>query len=268
LRYTVRVLIVVSPAKSLDYTSPLATRKYTEPLLLDRSEELVAIMSRKTPAQIEALMSISPALATLNHERFQDWERPFTRKNSRAALLAFDGDVYDGMDARHSFTERDFTHAQKTLRILSGLYGVLRPLDLMMPYRLEMGTRLANPHGRDLYSYWGDTITENLREDIAASPGSKVLINLASAEYFGSVRPAKLGAPVIAPAFLDANRAGDHKIVSFFAKKARGAMTAWIIRERISSPSHLSAFEGLGYRFDPTQSTAARPVFVRDPAMD
>ena len=219
MRYTVRVLIVVSPAKSLDYESPLATRKYTEPQLLDRSEELIAIMAKKTPAQIEGLMSISPALAQLNHERYRDWERPFTRKNSRAAILAFNGDVYHGMNARNSFCERDFTHAQKTLRILSGLYGVLRPLDIMMPYRLEMGTRLANPHGRDLYAYWGDTITDILRNDIQVSPGSKVLINLASTEYFESVRQNKLGVPVISPVFLDANKAGDHKIVSFFAKK-------------------------------------------------
>lgn len=259
------MLIVVSPAKSLDYTSPLPTKKFTEPLMLDRSEELIDIMAKKSSDEIGRLMSISPSLAELNFERFQDWERPFTRKNARQALLAFDGDVYDGMDARNSFTERDFTHAQKTLRILSGLYGVLRPLDLMMPYRLEMGTKLSTARGKDLYSYWGDSITDTLRDDIAASPGSKVLINLASTEYFGSVRPEKLGVPVIAPAFLDANRHGDHKIVSFFAKKARGAMSAWIIRERITSAKDLCNFEGLGYRFDSDQSSKSRLVFVRDP---
>lgn len=258
------MLIVVSPAKSLDYESPLATKKFTEPTMLDRSAELIEIMAKKTPAQIEALMSISPSLAALNHERYHDWELPFTRRKARAAILAFNGDVYDGMDARNSFTERDFTHAQKTLRILSGLYGVLRPLDLMMAYRLEMGTKLANRNGKDLYAYWGDTITDVLREDIAASPGTKVLINLASTEYFGSVRPAKLGVPVISPAFLDANKAGQHKIVSFFAKRARGAMTAWIIRERSTSVSDLRNFNGLGYTYDPARSSRQNPVFVRD----
>ena len=259
------MLIVVSPAKSLDYSSRLPTRKFTEPTMLDRSSELIDIMVKKTPAEIGNLMSISPALAALNHERYMDWERPFTRRNARAALLAFDGDVYDGMNARNSFSERDFTHAQKTLRILSGLYGVLRPLDLMMPYRLEMGTKLANPRGSDLYSFWGDAITDALRNDLDASPGAKVLINLASNEYFGSVRPARLGVPVVAPTFLDTNTRGDQKIVSFFAKKARGAMTAWIIKERLTSAKALREFEGLGYRFDPVRSCAARPVFVRDP---
>ena len=259
------MLIVVSPAKSLDFESPLPTKKYTEPAMLDRSSELIGIMAAKTPAQIGQMMSISPSLAALNHERFQDWERPFTPKNARPALLAFDGDVYDGMAARTTFTERDFTHAQKTLRILSGLYGVLRPLDLMMAYRLEMGTKLANARGRDLYAFWGDTITNTLRDDIAASPGSKVLINLASTEYFGSVRPARIGVPVISPVFLDPNRAGQQKIVSFFAKKARGAMSAWIIRERIATPKDLPSFDGLGYRFDAERSSVLQPVFVRDP---
>ena len=233
--------------------------------MLDRSSELIDIMVKKTPAEIGNLMSISPALAALNHERYLDWERPFTRQNARAALLAFDGDVYDGINARNSFSERDFTHAQKMLRILSGLYGVLRPLDLMMPYRLEMGTKLANPSGSDLYSFWGDAITDALRDDLEASPGAKVLINLASNEYFGSVRPARLGVPVVAPAFLDTNTRGDQKIVSFFAKKARGAMTAWIIKERLTSAKTLREFEGLGYRFDPARSSATRPVFVRNP---
>ena len=257
------MLIVVSPAKSLDYESPLATKKYTEPTMLERSAELVDIMAAKTSDQIESLMSISPQLAALNHGRFQDWERPFTRKTARAAILAFNGDVYDGMNARGSFSERDFTHAQKTLRILSGLYGVLRPLDLMMPYRLEMGTRLSNPRGRDLYAYWGDQITERLRDDIAASPGAKVLVNLASTEYFGSVRPAKLGAPVVTPSFLDAGPAGDYRIVSFFAKRARGAMTGWVIRNRIPTVRGLRDFDGLGYTYDTVRSRPHQPVFIR-----
>jgi uncharacterized protein len=260
------MLIVVSPAKSLDYTSPLPTKKFTEPRMLDRSAELIEIMRAKTPEQIAHLMDISPSLAALNHERYLDWERPFTRKTARAAVLAFDGDVYMGMDARSTFGERDFTHAQKTLRILSGLYGVLRPLDLMMPYRLEMGSKIVGAHGRDLYAFWGDTITDSLRADIEESPGTKVLVNLASNEYFGSVRPKNLGAPVITPTFLDADATGNYRIVSFFAKRARGAMTGWIIRDRVTAARTLREFAGLGYRFDPKRSTTNAPTFIREGA--
>jgi uncharacterized protein len=260
------VLIVLSPAKSLDYESPLATARYTQPRMLDRSEELVDIMAAKSPDQIARLMSISPALSELNYERFQAWDRPFSKKRARAALLAFNGDVYDGMAARTTFSETDFERAQQTLRILSGLYGVLRPLDLMLPYRLEMGTRLTNPMGRDLYSFWGDEITLTLKADLKKSPGDKVLINLASEEYFGSVRPAKLGAPVVSPRFLDAKGNGDAKVISFFAKKARGVMAAWLIREQITSVDRLVEFTGAGYEYDEDNSTDAVPVFIRSAA--
>ncbi len=256
------MLIVVSPAKSLDYESPLPTRKFSEPELLDRSEQLVSVMAKKSPADLEKLMGISRGLAETNFERFQDWERPFTPDNARPALLAFQGDVYQGMEAADTFGERDYTHAQKVLRILSGLYGVLRPLDLMQPYRLEMGTKLSNGHGRDLYAFWGDTITEHLDAAIEASPGARVLVNLASNEYFGSVRPDRLDAPVIAPVFLD-EKNGDYKIISFFAKRARGAMTGWMIRERITTRKALSTFDGLGYRYDPERSSPEQPVFIR-----
>ncbi len=257
------MLIVVSPAKSLDYESPLATKKFSEPEMLDRSEELVSIMATKSPDEISSLMSVSPALGELNFTRFQDWERPFTTENARPALLAFNGDVYTGMDAANSFSERDFTHAQKTLRILSGLYGVLRPLDLMQPYRLEMGTGLKNPHGRNLYDFWGTRIAEKLNADIAASPGAKVLVNLASNEYFGAVDTGHLDAPTVAPVFLDAKGDGDYKIVSFFAKKARGVMSAWIIQNRISARKALVEFDGMGYSYDADRSTADKPVFIR-----
>lgn len=260
------MLIVVSPAKSLDYETPLATKKFSEPTMLDRSEELIGIMRTKTVGEIEKLMSISPSLAALNHERYHDWERPFTRKNARPAILAFNGDVYSGMQAPTTFSERDFTHSQKVLRILSGLYGLLRPLDLMMPYRLEMGTKLSNTNGKDLYAYWGGTITNALSTDVAASPGDKVLVNLASNEYFTAVRPKDLGFPVIAPAFLDSSNGKDYKIVSFFAKRARGAMAGWIIRDRVSTAKALRTFDGLGYRFDPDRSSTTKPVFVREGA--
>jgi cytoplasmic iron level regulating protein YaaA (DUF328/UPF0246 family) len=257
------VLIVVSPAKSLDFESKLATKKFSEPEMLDRSEELVAVMASKSPDEISALMHVSPALGELNFGRFHDWERPFTPRNARAALLAFNGDVYMGMDASNSFSERDFTHAQKTLRILSGLYGVLRPLDLMQPYRLEMGTKLKTTSGSDLYSFWGNEITENLNRAVETSPGTKVLVNLASNEYFSAVRPDALVAPIISPVFLDAKGDADFKIVSFFAKRARGVMSAWIIQNRVRSRSALVEFAGMGYHYDSERSSADRPVFIR-----
>lgn len=259
------MLIVVSPAKSLDYESPLPTKKSTVPTMLERSQELIDILITKSPEEIASLMSISPSLAQLNVDRYHDWELPLTPKNARPALVAFNGDVYDGMNARGSFSERDFTHAQKTLRILSGLYGVLRPLDLMFPYRLEMGSKLKNPKGSDLYAFWGDTIAERLQADLEASPGAPVLVNLASQEYFGAVRTKCIEAPIISPSFLD-GAPGNEKIVSFFAKKARGAMAGWIIRNRVSSPAKLREFSELGYTFDPTRSSAKSLVFVRDPS--
>ncbi|NNC81361.1 MAG: peroxide stress protein YaaA [Acidimicrobiales bacterium] len=256
------MLIVVSPAKSLDYETPLATKKYSQPVLLDESQELISVMAKKTPDEIAKQMHISDSLAELNFQRFQEWERPFTPKNARPALLAFHGDVYTGMDAPNSFTERDYTHAQKTFRILSGLYGVLRPLDLMQPYRLEMGTKLKTARGGDLYSFWGDTITDTLNEDIEASPGAHALINLASNEYFSSVQPDRINAPIISPAFLD-RKGDDYKIISFFAKKARGSMSAFIIRNRVKTLKGLKDFDGMGYRYDAERSTLDRPVFIR-----
>lgn len=257
------MLIVVSPAKSLDYESPLPTKKFSEPELLDQSEALVKVMAKKSPDEISSMMHVSPALGELNFMRFQEWERPFSTQNARPAVLAFDGDVYAGLDAANSFSERDFTHAQKTLRILSGLYGVLRPLDLMQPYRLEMGSKLKTSAGSDLYDYWGTTITDTLNTAIDASPGAKVLVNLASNEYFGAVRPELIDAPIVSPAFLDAKNGNDPKIISFFAKRARGVMSAWIIQKRVSARKALIDFDGMGYKYDRERSTADRPVFVR-----
>jgi len=257
------VLIVVSPAKSLDYESPLATKKFSEPRLLEEAGQLAGIMASKSPPQLQKLMSISPALADLNFERFQDWQYPFTPDTARAAVLAFNGDVYTGLDAPGTFDERDFTHAQKTFRILSGLYGVLRPLDLMMPYRLEMGTKLPNERGSNLYDYWREDVADLLREDLDASPGAKVLVNLASNEYFGAVDTDRLGARVITPSFLDSKDGGPHKIVSFFAKRARGSMSGFLIRNRITSIKGLRDFDGMGYAYDADRSTDDQPVFTR-----
>ncbi len=257
------MLIVVSPAKALDFESPLPTRKFSEPEMLDRSGELVTLMRRKSPDDLSRMMSISPALGELNFERFQDWEPPFTPANARPAVLAFAGDTYIGLDAPATFDERDYTQAQKVLRILSGLYGVLRPLDLIQPYRLEMGTKLATSRGKDLYGFWGDEITDRLNTDLADSPGADVLVNLASNEYFGSVQPERIDGRVVTPKFLDAKGDGEHKAVGFFAKRARGAMAGWIIRERVKSARALTGFDGLGYRYAPERSTRDEPVFMR-----
>jgi cytoplasmic iron level regulating protein YaaA (DUF328/UPF0246 family) len=257
------MLIVVSPAKALDFESPLPTKKQSQPEMLDRSKQLVKIMATKSPDELSAMMSISTKLAELNHERFQDWTTPFTPNNARPAVLAFDGDTYIGLDAPNSFSERDYTHAQKVLRILSGLHGVLRPLDLIQPYRLEMGSKVAHDSGGDLYSYWGDDVTDRLNEALENSPGAKALVNLASNEYFSVVQPQRFDGRIISPRFLDAKGDGDFKIVSFFAKQARGAMAGWIVRDRITSITALTDFEANGYRYDAGRSTTDEPTFTR-----
>jgi uncharacterized protein len=260
------VLTVVSPAKALDFESPLATKKYTVPTMMDEARQLVSIMSRLSPDDLAALMSISPTLAELNFERFQDWEPPTTPDPARPAVLAFNGDTYIGLDAANSFDERDFTQAQKVLRILSGLHGVLRPLDLIQPYRLEMGSKVQHGRGGDLYSFWGDKITDQLNRDLAKSPGTPALVNLASNEYFGAVQPDRVDGRVVTPKFLDRQGDGDYKVISFFAKRARGAMAGWIVRERITTISALTEFDGDGYEYAPDRSTPDAPVFTRHAA--
>lgn len=256
------VLSVLSPAKSLDFDSPLGTGRHTEPVLADRAAQLVGILGAKTPEDLEHLMSISPDLAELNFARFADWRRDVTPEVGRQAILAFAGDTYRGLRAA-SFTTRDLTRAQKTLRILSGLYGVLRPLDLIQPYRLEMGTKLHTDAGDTLYEFWGDTITDVLAADLASSPGTGALVNLASKEYFSAVDVDRLGATVVTPTFLDVTGSGDLRVVGMFAKQARGAMARWIVTERIQTVKALSGFDDLGYRFDPSRSEPEVPVFVR-----
>ena len=256
------MLTVLSPAKSLDFESPLPTRKRSEPRLLDESSGLIDIMRQKTPSDIAALMHISDDLAHLNATRYRDFSPEHTPRNARAAVLAFNGDVYQGLSAR-TLGERDFTEAQKTVRILSGLYGVLRPLDLIQPHRLEMGTRLATERGRSLYDWWGDQVTDLLRRDLDESPGADVLVNLASAEYFSVVRPERLGARVISPRFEDRDQHGEPRVVSFYAKRARGIMAAWLIRGRVRTPGRLVDFDGDGYAYDEARSTKDQPVFVR-----
>jgi hypothetical protein len=212
------------------------------------------------PAQIGSLMSISDSLAQLNVARYASWSKKFTPDNSRPAMLAFDGDVYEGLDAR-SLSARQLDWAQKHLRILSGLYGLLRPLDLMQPYRLEMGTRLATKRGKDLYAFWGDQITEALNESLTVAK-AQALVNLASEEYFKSVKPAKLDRPVITPVF-EEWKGGGYKIVSFFAKRARGLMARYAIENKLTKPEQLKDFDSEGYGFDAKASNESRWIFRR-----
>lgn len=254
------MLILLSPAKTLDFESPLPTRKSSQPSMVEDSQELVEVLVEKSPHDIASMMSLSESLAELNVERFHNWEPTFTKQNSRPALLAFKGDVYVGMDVGR-YGERDFTHAQKTVRILSGLHGVLRPLDLIQPYRLEMGTSLENPRGRNLYEFWGDKVTDALNRDLGERR-SNLVVNLASNEYFGVVQPDRLEGRIVSPVFLD-EKNGEFKIISFFAKKARGAMASWLVLNRAKTAKSITEFDGLGYRYDPERSTATRPVFLR-----
>ncbi|SDS87394.1 hypothetical protein SAMN05216421_2375 [Halopseudomonas xinjiangensis] len=255
------MLMVISPAKTLDYDSTPITDRFTQPRYLDDSQELIDVLKEKSPQDIAELMSLSDKLASLNVARYGSWEKKATESNARQALLAFKGDVYTGLHVE-DFSEDDLAFAQDHLRMLSGLYGVLRPLDLMQPYRLEMGTKLANPRGRDLYSFWGDRISESLNEDLA-SQGDDILVNLASQEYFNAVKPKALKARVIDTVFKD-RKNGDYKIISFYAKKARGLMARYVIKERVTDPKGLKDFDLDGYRFDKTSSSADKLVFLRD----
>lgn len=241
------MLIIISPAKTLDYESPLATTRYTQPELLNHSAQLMEYCRELTPAQIGSLMKISDKLAGLNAARFAEWQPNFTPQNARQAILAFKGDVYTGLHAE-DFSEQDFDFAQQHLRMLSGLYGLLRPLDLMMPYRLEMGIKLHNAKGSDLYSFWGDLLTEKLNQQLKEQ-GDDVLINLASDEYFKAVKPAKLDGQLIKPVFLD-EKGGKFKVISFYAKKARGLMSRFIIQNQLTQPEQLKDFNLEGYFFD------------------
>ncbi len=256
------MLTVLSPAKSLDFDTKLPTKKHTEPRLVEQSAELIEVMREKSPADIATLMHISDELAHLNATRYREFDVDHTPANSRPAVFAFNGDVYQGMAARE-FDARDLTEAQKTVRILSGLYGLLRPLDLIQPHRLEMGTRLATTRGRSLYDWWGTQVTDLLAEDLAASPGSPVLVNLASNEYGSAIDVRRLGHRVISPRFEDRDAKGRPRVVSFYAKRARGTMAAWLVRNRVRTASRIVEFDGDGYAYDKARSTKDQPVFVR-----
>ena len=254
------MLIVISPAKTLDFETPPKVPAFTIPGFLDDSAELIDELRSYEPYRLGDLMGISPKLADLNSNRYHNWSLPFTADNAKQSVLAFKGDVYSGLDA-DSLNADDLQFAQAHLRILSGLYGVLKPLDLMQPYRLEMGTKLKNRRGKDLYDFWDDRINKTLNDELAGQD-SPVLVNLASNEYFKSVQPERLNARILTPTFKEA-RNGDYKFISFTAKKARGLMSRYIIRNRLSDPEDLRGFDLEGYRYNDALSDTDSPVFTR-----
>ena len=250
------MLVVISPAKKLDYSSSIEAPELSQPALLDHAEELSIGLKALAPQNVSSLMHLSDKLGALNYERFQEWQTPFNETNARAAVLAFKGDVYQGLDA-DSMSAEDLHWAQDHLRILSGLYGVLRPLDLMQAYRLEMGTKFANQRGKDLYQFWGDVITAELNR-----VESSVLVNLASNEYFKSVRKKDVNARIVTPVFMD-KKDDKYKIISFYAKKARGLMSRYIIQNRITEIEQINQFDSDGYVYNAALSELDAPVFLR-----
>ncbi len=254
------MLFVISPAKSLDYASPAPTKKFTQPRFLADAMLLVKNLRAFAPAQIADLMHVSDELATLNAARYQQWSKPFTPRNAKACVFAFNGDVYDGLDAG-TLDETAIEYAQKHLRILSGLYGVLRPLDLMQPYRLEMGTKLDNARGENLYQIWGNAPTEALQKELGKRSDS-VLVNLASAEYFKVVRKRGIHGRIVTPVFEDWHN-GRYKVISFHAKRARGLMVRYAIDHRIASVDGLKDFNYGDYAYDDDASNTDRWVFRR-----
>lgn len=254
------MLLVVSPAKKLDFESPLATNKTSQASLLEHSSILIEQCIKLSPNEIASLMKLSDKLAGLNAARFGEWSLPFTPENSRQAVLAFNGDVYSGLDA-NTFSDEDFNFAQQHFRILSGLYGLLKPLDLMQAYRLEMGTKLNNVRGSNLYQFWGDIITNELNKALVEQ-GDDVLINLASNEYFKAVDKKLLNATIITPQFKDWKN-GQYKMISFFAKKARGLMARYIIQNKITNVEQLKNFDLAGYEYNSDLTQANEWVFTR-----
>ena len=248
------MLIVLSPAKSLDLETPPTTKLATQPAFLDHSEQLIERLRGFSPHQLGELMELSDALSTLNVARYASWTKDTSE--ARQAVMTFNGDVYDGLDAR-SMSARQLDYTQSRIRILSGLYGMLKPLDLIHPHRLEMGTRLQNPRGKNLYEFWGDMITEALNRE-----SSPVLVNLASEEYFKSVKPKKLAMPVITPVFEDW-KGGKYKIISFFAKRARGMLARYAAVNNITDPKKLKKFNVDGYKFESDASNDTTWIFRR-----
>ncbi len=252
------MLIILSPAKSFSKELKLPNLEYSQPEYLHHSEKLIGKLRTLSKAKLAGLMKLSDELAALNTERHKNWQPPFTPDNAMPAIFAFNGEAYRGLDGS-SLTGKELSYAQDHLRILSGLYGMLRPLDLIQPYRLEMGSKLKYRQYNNLYQFWGDTLTEGINRLLAQE---KVLVNLASNEYFKAINPRKITGPVITPVFKDFSN-GQYKVLMTYAKHARGAMSRFIIKERISSPELLKAFNDGGYCFSPEDSDAATYVFIR-----
>lgn len=255
------MLIVISPAKTLDFDTASITNVHSQSDYLSNSQELINTLKPFSPDDVASLMKISNKLAELNVNRYHDWQIPFTMDNAKQAVLAFKGDVYTGLDAK-TLVEGDLQWAQQHLRILSGLYGMLRPLDLMQAYRLEMGIKLANRRGKNLYEFWGESITQGINMQLAEL-NSDTLVNLASQEYFKSIQPKRLNAQLVTPDFKDYKN-GKYKVISFYAKKARGLMTRWIIENRITNARQLTKFSVAGYRYSKSDSTTEKMIFLRD----
>lgn len=255
------MLTIISPSKTLDYQTPLITKQHSLPEFLESTKQLIDICKKLSCDDLAKLMSISPKLATTNYERFQNWHTDFNFDNARQAILAFKGDVYEGLHVE-DFNDADLKFAQSHLRILSGLYGLLRPLDLIQPYRLEMGIRLKNGNNTNLYQFWGDKLTECLNHELAKST-NPTLINLASNEYFKAIK--QLKAKVIQPIFLDKSK-NDYKVISFYAKKARGLMSRFIIKNSINNSDDIKSFNLEGYQFDSKRSTELEWYFTRNHA--
>jgi cytoplasmic iron level regulating protein YaaA (DUF328/UPF0246 family) len=254
------MLIVLSPAKSLDYKTPVKVKAPTLPEFVSESAKLIAGLKKLVPQDVAKLMGLSDQLATLNVGRYRDWSKKFTEENSKPAIYAFDGDVYDGFDVK-SLDAKSVQFAQDHIRILSGLYGALKPLDLMQPYRLEMGTAFKNAKGKDLYAFWGNRVTDSIKK-VLEKQKKPVLLNLASEEYFKVLQPKDLDCPVIAPVFQDA-KDGKYKIISFYAKRARGLMARYVVENRITDPADLKDFNLDGYKYYAAESKVDKPVFRR-----
>lgn len=254
------MLTIISPAKTLDYESPISVNGQSEISFAKESKQLIRILKKFKAEEIEKLMNVSHKIAMLNYDRFAQWKFPFNEQDSRQALFAFKGEVYNGLDA-YTLSQDDADFAQDHLRMLSGLYGVLRPFDMMLPYRLEMGTKLETEKFKHLYDFWGDKIRKNLQKAIDDS-GTKVLVNLASAEYFKAADLKKIKAEIITPSFKEARDDG-YKMITIFAKKARGLMTRFIIQNRIENAEDLKHFDVEGYFYNDELSEGNNYIFTR-----
>lgn len=254
------MITIISPAKTQDFSEQDFIKNFTEPTFLKESERLVKELKKKSTKKISDLMTVSENIAALNYERFQNFNTPFTPDNAKQSLLAFKGDVYTDIDVEN-YTTGEFDFAQNHLRILSGLYGLLKPLDLIQPYRLEMKIKLKNSRGKDLYQFWGNRITKAINEDLKENTGS-VLINLASNEYFKVIDPKKIKGEIITPVFKD-YKDGDYKIIAFYAKRARGMMANFIIKNKLKNVEKLKTFGEGGYEYNQRLSTEKEWVFIR-----